>query len=115
MGSELDDREYQRQLNQYVGTVIKKVFGEVRYPRRAVDKQKEGNVDLLAYMDEDGQLLEVALDSSSGYGPLDKAAIKAVRKAAPFPELSEAAREEFLADDGMSYVMLIPVKFMLQE
>lgn len=110
-----DDREYQLQLNQYVGHVMKKVFGEVRYPRRAVEKQRQGNVELLAYMDEDGQLLDVILDSSSGYGPLDKAAMKAVRNAAPFRELTAVAKEEFMSEDGLSYVMTIPVKFILND
>jgi len=110
---ELDDREYQRQLNQYVTLIMKKVFGKVVYPRRAIQREREGKVELLVSVDESGKLLEVSLDNSSGYDILDTAASKAVRKAAPFPELTLVAREEFLADDGTSYIMPIPITFKL--
>jgi len=92
---------------------MKKVFSEVKYPERAIKRQREGKVELLARLDADGSLIDVTLDSSSGHGMLDEAAAKAVRKAAPFPELTAAAREEFLADDGSGYVMPIPVTFKL--
>jgi len=110
---ETDDREYQRELNEFVTTIMKKVFSEVKYPERAIKRQREGKVELLARLDADGSLIDVTLDSSSGHGMLDEAAAKAVRKAAPFPELTAAAREEFLADDGSGYVMPIPVTFKL--
>ena len=66
----------------------------------------QGNVELLAQFDATGKLIDVSLDISSGYGPLDKAALKAVRKASPFPELTQVAREEFLAEDGASCMLL---------
>ena len=110
---ELDDREYQRQLNEYVSHIMKKVFGKVVYPRRAIQREREGKVELLVYMDENGELLEVSLDSSSGHDILDTAASKAVRKAAPFPELTLVAREEFMSEDGSSYIMPIPITFKL--
>ena len=66
-------------------------------------------------IDAEGKLIDVTVDSSSGYTPLDNAAIKAVREASPFPELSDAAREEFLSENGNYYVMTIPVKFQLFE
>ena len=109
------DEEYQRKLNLYVTNVMKKVFGKVDYPRRAVKKQRQGKVELLAHLDKSGELLDVTLDSSSGYSILDDAAQKAVRRAAPFPELPPEAKNEFLADDGESYVVMIPVTFKLQN
>ena len=110
---EIDDREYQRQLSEYVTHIMKKIFGKVVYPKRAIKRDRQGKVELLVYLDENGELLEVSLDSSSGYGILDSAASKAVHKAAPFPELTAVAREEFLADNGTSYVMPIPITFKL--
>ena len=92
---------------------MKKVFGKVVYPRRAIQREREGKVELLVSVDENGRLLEVSVDNSSGYDILDTAASKAVRKAAPFPELTLAAREEFLTDDGTSYIMAIPITFKL--
>ena len=66
-------------------------------------------------MDAEGTLLDLTLDNSSGYDSLDNAATIAVRKAAPFPELTQAAREEFMSDDGSNYVMPIPITFRIQQ
>lgn len=107
---QLDDREYQRRLNDYVGEIMVRVFGEVVYPRRAIKRTLEGRVELLARMDAKGGLLDLAVGQSSGSTLLDRAAERAVRKAAPFPEPSDVAREEFAADDG-SYLMPIPITF----
>ncbi len=113
--SQLDDREYQRQLQDYVSTVMRQVYGEVKYPRRAIKYQWEGRVELLAHLDESGDLIEVVIDSTSGHTGLDKAAQSAVKRAAPFPELSAVAREELVSDEGDSYVMAIPITFTLQR
>jgi protein TonB len=111
--TKLDDKEYQRQLNTYVTHIMKKVFGEVVYPRRAIKRQHEGKVELQVSLDPNGELLEVSVANSSGYDILDAAASKAVHKAAPFPELTMVAREEFLSEDGTSYIMPIPITFKL--
>ena len=89
-----------------------RVFGEVVYPRRAIKRTLEGRVELLARMDAKGGLLDLAVGQSSGSTLLDRAAERAVRKAAPFPEPSDVAREEFAADDG-SYLMPIPITFRI--
>ncbi|MCZ6831697.1 MAG: TonB family protein [Gammaproteobacteria bacterium] len=108
-----NDIEYQRKLGSYVTNVRTKVYGEVSYPRRAIKKQRQGKVELLARLDRSGELLDVTLDNSSGYTILDNAARRAVHRAAPFPELPPEAIEEFVADDGESYVVMIPVTFQL--
>lgn len=113
--SQFDDREYQRQLNEYVTHIMKKIFSKVVYPRRAIQRERQGRVELLVYLDENGELLEVSLDNSSGHNILDAAARKAVRKAAPFPELTLVAREEFLSEDGTGYIMPIPITFKLSN
>jgi TonB family protein len=112
---ELDDREYQRQLQTYISQVMRQVYGEVKYPRRAVKYQWEGRVELLAKMAADGELLGVIIDSTSGHVGLDKAAQAAVERAAPFPELSPVAKEELVSDDGDGYIMSIPVTFALKR
>jgi protein TonB len=111
----LDDREYQQQLSVYVSDIMRKVFGKVKYPKRAIKRDREGKVELLVYVDAEGTLLDLALDNSSGYDSLDQAATKAIRSAAPFPELTQAAREEFISEDGSNYVMPIPITFRLQR
>lgn len=112
---ELDDRDYQLGLREYVSRVMTQVYGEVKYPRRAIKYNWEGRVELLARVDANGDLLEVIVDSSSGHTGLDKAAQSAVERAAPFPELSPVAKAELAADEGDGYIMAIPVTFSLQR
>ncbi|KZX56955.1 hypothetical protein A3709_04060 [Halioglobus sp. HI00S01] len=112
--AEMDDREYQRQLNEYLAQVLGMVFREVRYPRRAVNRELEGKVEMLAEISLEGKLLGVEVLETSGHGLLDRAAIAAVEEGAPFPPLSAVAQEEFLSDDGENYVLMIPVNFRLQ-
>jgi protein TonB len=112
---QLANKEYHRQISEYNRTIMTSVFQKVQYPRRAVKLNKEGRVDLLVYLNADGSLIELALANSSGYSPLDTAALKAVRRAAPFPELTRAVREEFVSPDGNGYVMSIPVTFRLEK
>ncbi len=112
--AQLDDREYQQQLREYVSTVMRQVYGQVKYPRRAIKYQWEGRVELLAKVEASGDLIEVTIDSTSGHVGLDKAAQSAVERAAPFPELNAVAQEEFVSDEGNSYVMAIPVTFALR-
>ena len=112
---ELDDRDYQRSLREYISRVMTQVYGEVRYPRRAIKYNWEGRVELLARLDASGGLLEVIVDSTSGHTGLDKAAQSAVERAAPFPELSAVAKAELAADEGDGYIMAIPVTFSLQR
>ena len=110
---EIDDLEYQRQLSDYLTHVMTPVFGEVQYPRRAISRGRQGKVELLAKLDSAGKLIDLTLDNSSGSRILDRAAVAAVQSAAPFPELTPVAQEEFLAEDGESYVVMIPVTFRL--
>ena len=111
----IDDREYQRQLQEYVSKVMHLVYGEVKYPRRAIKYEWEGRVELSARLDDTGGLLDVVVDSSSGHSGLDKAAEAAIKRAAPFPELTPVAREELSADEGDGYVMSIPITFALRR
>jgi protein TonB len=112
---QLSEKEYNRQITDYSRSIRTSVFKAVKYPRRAVKHRREGKVELLIYLDADGALIELTLATSSGYSPLDTAALRAVHKAAPFPELTPAVREEFVSADGKSYVMPIPVTFRLEN
>ena len=111
----LEKRRYQQQLREYVSQVMRQVYGEVKYPRRAIKYQWEGRVELIAKVEASGDLIEVTVDSTSGHVGLDKAAQSAVERAAPFPELNAVAQEEFVSDEGDGYVMAIPVTFALRQ
>lgn len=110
----LDDREYQQKLNEYIASVMIKVFKTVRYPKRAVKREWEGQVEVLAEVDSAGDIRNISLETSSGRDILDEAAMDAVKDSAPFPELTSVAKAEFMADKGSdTYFMMIPVKFLL--
>jgi TonB family protein len=111
---ELDDREYQRQLQVFVSQVMRQVYGRVKYPKRAIKFQREGRVELAARLDDAGELIDITVESSSGHVGLDRAALTAVQRAAPFSGLSAIAKHELASEDGKGYIMSIPVSFRLQ-
>jgi len=55
------------------------------YPRSAIRRGLEGVATLKFRLSPDGEVYEVALVQSSGFAVLDKASIRAIKKAAPFP------------------------------
>lgn len=79
----------------------------VNYPPRSQLKKEEGVVGLLIKIARDGEVLDVAVDSSSNFARLDRAAIQAVKKADPFPVVPD----EFSGDE-LEFV--IPFAFRLQ-
>ncbi len=90
----------------YRSNVMKLVYQQVVYPNRAVDRNQEGSVTLKVTLNRDGELAETELDEASEYGLLNQAALKAVRRAAPFPAAPDALPDEQLE-------LLIPVRFQI--
>ena len=46
----LDDRAYQQQLSAYTSNIMRQVFGKVKYPKRAIKRERQGKVELLIYV-----------------------------------------------------------------
>ncbi|KZX60324.1 hypothetical protein A3709_12090 [Halioglobus sp. HI00S01] len=110
-----DDREYQLELSDYMALTVQKVFTNVEYPRRALKRQLQGEVSIVASVSADGTLFDTFIENSSGYPMLDRAAVRAVEKAAPFPQLSRVALEEFATAVGGSYELPIPINFAIRD
>lgn len=110
-----DDRVYQQQLREFMAATLAQVFRHVEYPRRALKRQREGKVELIADVNARGELLGIALGTSSGYDVLDDAAMRAIEDAAPFPALVVAAQEEFRSNDGNRFELPIPVNFHMRQ
>jgi len=55
------------------------------FPVEALKKNQSGRLVAVFTLRNDGKLLNVRLDSSSGYKLLDQAALKALREAGPYP------------------------------
>lgn len=64
-------------------------IGNMNYPEEAVEKDISGSLLLDVAINPDGSLNTVRITRSSGHPVLDKAAIRIVKLAAPFPPLSE--------------------------
>ncbi len=71
----------------YMQHVKDQIEGVWEYPEEAQLKNQQGSLLLLFSIDKNGRLVALKLLRSSGFPLLDKAAMDAVREAAPFPPL----------------------------
>ncbi|MFK7733082.1 MAG: TonB family protein [Pseudomonadales bacterium] len=90
----------------YRSNVMKLIYSRVVYPGRAIDRVQEGTVQLKVRLEKNGNLIEASLAQESKYSLLNKAALRAVQDAAPFP-----AAPEKLADEELELV--IPIRFQI--
>ncbi|MGB2259623.1 MAG: TonB family protein [Porticoccaceae bacterium] len=91
----------------YTPLVVAQIYKAIRYPNRAADKNQQGTVRIGVTIARSGKLLSAVTTQESEYRLLNQAAIKAVKKAAPFPELPE----EMQAD---RFEINLPITFRLQ-
>lgn len=79
---ELDnpDTEYA----SYLTKIKKKIENIWSYPRQAFERKKEGISTVKFTLDKSGKLLGNRIVNSSGYYPLDREALDAVRASAPY-------------------------------
>ncbi len=79
----------QNYVNQYIRKhfvyINKLVRLNISYPSRARKMLMEGSVIVSFVVRLDGSIKDIIIKQSSGYSILDKNAIKAIKKAAPFP------------------------------
>jgi protein TonB len=78
-----------------------------RYPSQSRRLREEGVVVLRVVIDERGQACEIAVESSSGYERLDRAAREAVASAAFRPYVEDGAPRRAQ--------VLIPIEFFLSR
>jgi TonB family protein len=91
----------------YTPLVVAQIYKAIRYPNRAADKNQQGTVRIGVTIDRSGELISAVTTQESRYRLLNQAALKAVKKAAPFPQLPE----EMKAD---SFEVNLPITFRLQ-
>jgi len=72
-------------LNAYFAEIRARIEAEKRYPRWARRARVEGRTTIAFRLGPDGALLEVEVRESSGSDALDRAAVSAVERAAPYP------------------------------
>jgi protein TonB len=81
-------------LDGYYAAVRRRVDAAKQYPQIAQQRRIQGRVLVSFGLTLDGQLIgEPQLVKSSGYGLLDRAALRAVRRGAPYPEFPGKAED----------------------
>ena len=81
-----DGPHIQRTLgSDFIPLILAKIGAAKVYPRSAVRRGLEGAATVKFRIRPDGQIDEVNLVRSSGFDVLDRASIRAIKKAAPFP------------------------------
>ena len=82
---------YQAMLASYDGLVLGHLAGFKTFPAAARMRGEEGNVGVEFVIDREGHLAECRLLASSGSRRLDKAAMRQLRSAVPYPAAPEQA------------------------
>ncbi len=90
----------------YVSDSIKKIRSKTKYPQRALDRNQAGNVRVAVVVDRDGNLISSNIIESSRYELLNKEALEAIKRSAPFPKLPEAI-------SGTRFEFSVPMRWAL--
>ncbi|MDF3013298.1 MAG: TonB family protein [Cellvibrio sp.] len=92
----------------YVSDAIKKIRSKTKYPPRALDREQAGNVRVSVVIDREGNILNSNILESSKFDLLNKEAIEAVKRSAPFPVLPEEI-------SGARFEFTVPIRWTLPE
>lgn len=92
----------------YVSDAIKKIRSKTKYPQRALDRSQAGNVRVSVVIDREGNILNSDILESSKFDLLNKEAIEAVKRSAPFPALPEEV-------SGSRFEFTVPIRWTLPE
>ena len=90
-----------------VSSVRGRIDGAKRYPRLARRAGFEGRALLIFKILRDGRVAEIRVLESSGFDMLDEAAVRAVERAAPFPEEARQIRGDYIE-------VILPLVFQLR-
>ncbi len=91
----------------YVSDQLKKVYANVRYPKKALEKGQTGSVRLTIVINRQGNLISASIAQASEFESLNEAALEAVNKTtfSPMPDTITGSTFDFNA----------PLRFTLQQ
>ncbi len=92
----------------YQSQLLRWTYGYISYPRSAERRSQEGSIRLAVTIDRNGKVLNVSTLEESEHEALNKAAIKAVEKASPFPAIPPAIA-------GNQFEFSLPIIFRLTD
>ncbi len=90
----------------YVSDAIKRISAKTKYPQRALDRNQAGNVRVAVIVDRNGNLLSSNIIESSKHELLNKEALEAIKRSAPFPVLPDAIT-------GVRFEFSVPMRWAL--
>ena len=82
---------------EYIDSWIKKIerIGNINFPEEAIRRNMSGKLILNVTLDHAGRVVDSQIDVSSGFNVLDKAALRIVRLASPYPPLPLDIRKKW--------------------
>lgn len=92
----------------YVNDAIREIRKKTRYPQRALSRNQEGSVRVAVVINRSGNILSARLIESSSSDVLNREAIAAVERAAPFPSLPDSIT-------GEQFEFSVPIRWTLPE
>ncbi len=92
----------------YHSKLMRKIYGNIRYPKRAIDRGYEGSVRLSVTIDRQGNLLKTSVMAASTFDLLNEAALSAVNKTAPYLPVPNNI-------SGDTFTFSLPIEFRLPK
>jgi TonB family protein len=93
-------------LQSYRAEISRQLDQQRFYPKRALDAGWQGTTKVRVHLTADGDVLNVAVEETSGHAVLDDAALKMVKNLRPFPPMPEALR-------GKERTIILPLQFRI--
>lgn len=92
----------------YVSDAIKKIRSKTKYPQRALERSHAGNVRVAVVIDRQGSILSTNILESSKHELLNKEALEAIKRSAPFPALPDTI-------SGPRFEFTVPMRWTLPD
>jgi len=106
--ADLQDAAEQFASQLYRSQLLKWAYKYVRYPKRALEKEQEGQVIYQVTIDRSGNVVGLNLAQSSSYSLLDRSAEKSIDRAEPFPVIPSKIQ-------GKQFTFDMPINFKLPK
>ena len=94
-----------RQL--YVSKLTRWTSSYISYPKTSLRRSEEDSIRVTVTISRKGEVLDAQITEESQYKLLNKEAIRAIKKAAPYPEMPDVIA-------GETFVFTMPIVFALQ-
>lgn len=95
-------------LDDYRDTLQRHTVQHIKYPRRALQRNREGLVQLRVTIDAKGQVQDIQVVEECDYSSLNREALRSIERANPYPPIPAALGLD-------TYAFTMPINFRLSE